>query len=86
MKVFSLLIEQMGEAVCPHVSSLLEQLPRVWSEAQGHSMGLLRCAIIVTLTHIVSSLGEASVQLQSFLCQVAYGATNVKLVQKGCEG
>ena len=80
MKVFSQLIEQVGAAIRPHIGALLDQLPRVWAEANGESMSLLCCAIVATLTHTVSSLGEVSIQLHPFLIPVISTATDVKLV------
>lgn len=70
MKVFSQMIEMVGQDVRPHVGSLLEQVPRLWSEAEGDNSSLLQCVIIATLTHVVNSLGELSVQLHSFLLPI----------------
>ena len=70
MKVFSQLIEQVGIGVRPHIGSLLEQIPSLWSEAEGDNSSLLQCVIITTLTHVVNSLGALSTELHPFLLPI----------------
>ena len=70
MKVFSQLIEQVGTGVRPHLGSLLEQMPRLWAESGGDNASLLQCVIICTLTHVVNSLGQLSMELHPFMLPI----------------
>ena len=80
MKVFSLIIEQSGPEIRPHLPELLQQLPQIWSESSGESSSLLRCSIVVTLVYVVEGLGALSEQLHDFLVPIIKSATNVEEV------
>ena len=80
MKVFSLIMEQSGPEIRPHLPELLQQLPQIWSESGGESSSLLRCSIVVTLVHVVEGLGPLSEQLHDFLIPIIKSATNVEEV------
>jgi len=45
------MVERLGPMVEPYFDSLLQYLPKLWSDSDDHHM--LRCAIISTLTQIV---------------------------------
>lgn len=47
----SFMVERLGPMVEPYFDSLLQYLPKLWSDSDDHHM--LRCAIISTLTQIV---------------------------------
>lgn len=82
LNTLSLLIERMGVAIQPHVSSLLQYLPQLWIESADMSSSMLRCIILSTLNNIVKGLGPLSVNLHSFILPVLQLATNVKEVSR----
>ena len=82
MNVFSLLIERIGSSVQPYIGSLIEQIPRIWSETQGDNASMLHCVIISMLSHLVKSLGALSVQLHPFLVHIIRQATDIKQVSR----
>lgn len=47
----SFMVERLGPMVEPYFDSLLQYLPKLWTDSDDHHM--LRCAIISTLTQIV---------------------------------
>lgn len=51
----SVMIEVVGSEVRPSVGPLVRFLPQLWQESDQHN--LLRCAILTTLTHLVSGMG-----------------------------
>lgn len=51
LHVMSFMVERLGPIVEPYFDSLLQYLPKLWTESDDHHM--LRCAIISTLTQIV---------------------------------
>lgn len=51
LHVMSFMVERLGPMVEPYFDSLLQYLPKLWTDSDDHHM--LRCAIISTLTQIV---------------------------------
>ena len=80
LNVLSLLMERMGVAIQPHVSSLIQHMPQLWAESEHQSASMLRCVILSTLTNITRSLGPVSAQLHNFVLPIIQFATNVKMV------
>ena len=78
----SRLLEQMGEHIQPHVSSLLQCLPQLWADSGQENSAMLRVAILNTLSSVVCGLGGLSAQLHSFILPVIELATNVKSVSR----
>ena len=78
LNTLSLLLERMGVAIQPHVSSLLQYLPQLWVESADVSSSMLRCIILTTLNNIVKGLGPLSVNLHGFVIPVLQLATDVK--------
>ena len=78
LNTLSLLLERMGVAIQPHLSSLLQYLPQLWVESADASSSMLRCIILTTLNNIVKGLGPLSVNLHSFVIPVLQLATDVK--------
>lgn len=52
----SFMVERLGPMVEPYFDSLLQYLPKLWTDSDDHHM--LRCAIISTLTQIVRVSNE----------------------------
>ena len=80
LNTLSLLLERMGSAIQPHITSLLRYLPQLWVESADQKSSMLRCVILSTLNNIMKGLGPLSANLHSFVLPVIQVATNVKEV------
>jgi len=83
LHVLSLLVESTGEAIKPHVGSILQALPGLWAESGEKNATVLRAVIVSTLTNITKSLREASAELYEFTLPVIQLATDAKNVRFG---
>ncbi len=84
LHVLSLLVESTGEAIQPHVGSILQALPGLWAESGEKNATVLRAVIVSTLTNITRSLQEASAELYEFTLPVIQLATDAKNVREVC--
>ena len=82
LNVLSLLVESIGDAIQPHVGSLLQALPGLWAESGEKNATVLRSVIISTLTNITKSLKSTSADLHEFTLPVIQLATDAKSVSE----
>ncbi|XP_047739577.1 importin-11 [Hyalella azteca] len=74
LNVLSILIEVMGVEVREAAGPLVQFLPQLWHDSEHHN--LLRCAILTTLTHLVSCMGRDSIAMHDFLLKVLHLSTD----------
>lgn len=80
LNVMSLLMENVGVGIQPHVGSLLQVLPGLWAESGEKNATMLRSVIVSTLTNITKGLGSSSSDLHQFTIPVIQLATDTKTV------
>lgn len=76
LHVMSFMVERLGPMVEPYFDSLLQYLPKLWTDSDDHHM--LRCAIISTLTQIVRAIRTKSAELTPFLVPIIRYSVDIK--------
>lgn len=68
LNVMAVVLERMGGVLMPHSDALVQYLPHLWNESEGHYM--LRGAIVATLVQLVRSMGGVPEELCPFLLPI----------------
>ncbi|KAF2368699.1 Importin-beta N-terminal domain [Trinorchestia longiramus] len=74
LDVLSLLIEVVGVEVREAAKPLVCFLPLLWADSEHHN--LLRCAILTTLSHLVSCMGRDSMSMHDFMLKILHLSTD----------